>query len=95
MEISTLSQQYHVRRLTENDKMDIFELCRKNTLYYEHRPPFVSLQSIAKDMYALPPDITDDDKYYVGYYDEEKLIAVMDLIMGYPDQLTAFIGFYG
>ena len=34
------------------------------------------------------------DKYYLGFYDGEKLIAVMDFIMAYPDELTAFIGFF-
>lgn len=32
--------------------------------------------------------------YYLGFYDGEKLIAVMDFIMTYPDELTAFIGFF-
>ena len=35
-----------------------------------------------------------NDKYYVGYYDGERLIAVMDLIMAFPDKTTAFIGFF-
>ena len=30
----------------------------------------------------------------MGYYDGEKLIAVMDLILTYPDEQTAFIGFF-
>ena len=45
-------------------------------------------------MNALPPNKDMCDKYYVGYYDENKLIAVMDLIMAYPDTSTAFIGFF-
>lgn len=45
-------------------------------------------------MKALPPNKEAFDKHYVGYYEGEKLIAVMDLIMEYPDETTAFIGFF-
>ena len=30
----------------------------------------------------------------MGYFDGDKLIAVMDFIMAYPDEKTAFIGFF-
>ena len=33
-------------------------------------------------------------KYYVGFYDGDILVAIMDLIDGYPDSDTAFIGFF-
>ena len=32
------------------------------------------------------------DKYYIGYYKGKELIAIMDFIMAYPDEKTAFIG---
>ena len=34
------------------------------------------------------------DKYYVGYFKNEKLIAVLDLIDGYPKKDIVFIGFF-
>ena len=51
-------------------------------------------QSILDDMKALPPNKEICDKYYVGYFKGEELIAVMDFIMAYPDEKTAFIGFF-
>ena len=38
-------------------------------------------QSILDDMIALPPNKEMYDKYYVGYYRGEELIAVLDFIM--------------
>ena len=32
-----------------------------------------------------------NDKYYIGFFKRDKLIAVMDLIMDYPKKKTAFI----
>jgi RimJ/RimL family protein N-acetyltransferase len=34
------------------------------------------------------------DKYYLGFYQDGALIAVMDLISGYPNAENAFIGFF-
>ncbi|MCI8810722.1 MAG: GNAT family N-acetyltransferase [Oscillibacter sp.] len=76
------------------DVIDIYLLCSKNNLYYQYCPPFVTEQSILDDMQALPPNKDVSDKYYIGYYKGEELIAVMDLIMAYPDEKTAFIGFF-
>lgn len=45
-------------------------------------------------MNALPANKSFNDKYYLGYFDSDKLIAVMDFIMAYPDEKTAFIGFF-
>ena len=94
MDITALSARYRVRRLTPADAPVVYALCRENSLYYQHCPPLVTEQSIISDMSALPPRKTLSDKYYVGYFDGEKLIAVMDLILSFPDEPTAFIGFY-
>ena len=45
-------------------------------------------------MAALPPGKTANDKFYLGYYDNDNLTAVMDLILGYPDEETAYVGFF-
>ena len=44
-------------------------------------------KSIESDMMALPNNIDIKDKYYVGYFKNEKLIAVLDLIDGYPKRI--------
>lgn len=94
MDVSLFSNRYFVRHMGESDIAEIYALCRKNNLYYHYCPPFVTEQSIADDMKALPPNKEAADKHYLGYYDGNKLIAVMDFIMGYPDETTAFIGFF-
>ncbi|SFN98014.1 Ribosomal protein S18 acetylase RimI [Pseudobutyrivibrio sp. UC1225] len=82
------------RKLTEEDIPSINNLCCKNELYYQFCPPFVTEESIKADMEGLPPGKTSDDKYYVGYFENNKLIAVMDLIYGYPAEDTAYVGFF-
>ncbi len=94
MDISKLSTKYRVCRLSETDINSVLELCLGNPLFYKHCPPIATKESIAKDMVALPPRATYDDKYYLGMYDGAKLIAVIDLILNYPNENTAFIGFF-
>lgn len=94
MEIEKISTKFCIRTLTDSDIPQIYELCKNNPVYYQHCPPFVSIESIQKDMSALPPHKTMEDKFYVGYFDGNKLIAVLDLICEFPDKDTVFIGFF-
>ena len=90
----SFSSKYAVRKLTNENIDEIYNLLSPNVLYYEYCPPFVTRQSIMDDMNALPPEKTMEDKYYLGFYQQDKLIAVMDLIDGYPEKGIAYIGFF-
>ena len=94
MDDKKLSDRYEVRPLRESDLEAIYELSRGNTVFYEHHPPFVTRESIREDMTALPPGRTPEDKHYVGFRDGERLVAIMDLVLGYPEENVAFIGLF-
>lgn len=74
-----ISDRYFVHKMEESDVAEIYDLCRKNKLYYQYCQPFVSESSIRIDMNTLPPNKEMKDKYYLGYYDGKNLIAIMDL----------------
>ena len=88
------SSRYFIRKLNEGDYDDILKLMKGNPLYFEYYPPFPDKQDIIDDMHALPDEKTPEDKYYIGYFLNDRLIAVMDLIVGYPNKHTVFIGFF-
>lgn len=94
MKVEKISERYVVRRLDKRDVDTIFELCSKNRLYYQYCPPFITKNRILEDMEALPAGKTKSDKYFLGYYENEILIAIIDLIAGHPDAHTAYIGFF-
>lgn len=94
MDVKRLSAGYRVRKLTDGDVDAIYGLCRPNGLFYRYNPPVVTRESILRDMNVLPPGKTMKDKHYIGFFDGDMLVAVMDLILGYPDAETAFIGFF-
>ena len=94
IEVERLSKQFKIRNLEESDIPQILELCKKNPKYYRHCPPEVSSETIKKDMTILPPNKTLEEKYYIGFFESRDLVAVMELIDGYPNEETAFIGFF-
>lgn len=89
-----MSRRYDVRTIADGDVEKVYMLCRGNPMYYEHLGTVASPEDVRSDLKALPRGKSLDDKYYVGFFDGPSLVAVMDLIAGYPDDKTAFIGFF-
>ena len=94
MDIQLLSKKYAVRTLDINDVAMIYDMSCKNEIYYQYHPPFVTKESIVADMKALPPNKHYEDKYYIGFFEGDTLVANMDLILGYPTDEIAFIGLF-
>ena len=94
IDISQLSSKYLVRRLDTSDLDDIVELCRENTVFYKYTAASPTRENILDDMKVTPPGIEVERKHYFGFFEEDELIAVMDLIDGYPKADTAYIGFF-
>ena len=94
MEIQRLSNQYSVRALLPADAEMVYEALRNNTIFYEYHPPMVTVESILEYMEALPPNKGYEDKDYIGFFWNDVLVAVMDLIEHYPQQGTVLLGFF-
>lgn len=94
IEIKELSKQYDVRKLELDDVEMIYSFCKKNTQYYEYCGKDISTELIENDIQVGPPGIPMEQKYYVGFFDNGNLVAIMDLIDGYPDIEYVFIGFF-
>lgn len=94
VDISLLSKKFRVRKLELNDVDIVYDMSCKNEIFYKYHPPFVTKESIIEDMEALPPNKGYDDKYYIGFFEKDSLVAIMDLILGYPTEKTAFIGLF-
>ena len=94
MDLEALSKRFFVRALETEDVDIIYDLCSKNKLFYEFHQPFVTRESILDDRNALPPGKSKEDKAYIGLFDGDTLVAVMDLILGYPTGEIVWIGFF-
>lgn len=92
--INKFSNQYSVRFLKENDIDLVIDICNGNPLFYEYTIARPTKENLLEDMRLTPPGIDLKDKYYVGYFDNETLVAVLDLIDGWPSKEVAYIGFF-
>lgn len=94
MEIQKITNKFCVKKLNEENIEEILTLCKKNELFYQYHPPMATRESILDDLNALPPNKDNKDKYYLGFYKEDSLAAVMDLIVDFPEEKVAYIGFF-
>ena len=94
MNFENIFTPYKARKLTEADVPGILDLYLENTEYFKHCLPSPSYETIKEDLAALPPGKEAADKYFIGIFDGNFLVAVMDLIDRYPDSRTAFIGLF-
>lgn len=94
IEIKKLSKRYDVRKLNSDDVQMIYTFCKRNTQYYEYCGKELSIELIEKDLEITPPGIPIEQKYYIGFFDNGKLVAIMDLEDGYPNCDYVYIGFF-
>ncbi len=95
LNIETLSTQYTVSRITEADISPVYRLARSNAKYYEYMRTVPTRESLTEIISNVPEGADETDKNFVGFYNaDDVLIAVMDLITGYPEKDDAFIGWF-
>ena len=46
------------------------------------------------DLKALPEGKSLEDKFYIGFFENDRLIAIMDFILSFPEEDTIFIGLF-
>ncbi|MBO4848741.1 MAG: GNAT family N-acetyltransferase [Clostridia bacterium] len=89
-----LSTCFRVRRLNDADADGILFLCEGNPQYYLYCNSEPSMEQVLHDLRTAPPGVGADDKYFVGFFRGDELVAVMDLIDGYPGKGCCYIGFF-
>ena len=94
LDISRLSEKYITRILTPSDIELILDLVQKNMQFYKYTEAKPIRKQILRDMSATPPRTDPSDKYYFGFFDGDVLVAIMDLVEGYPTKDIAYIGFF-
>ena len=94
LDIGALSASYPVRRITQADISDVYTLCKSNQKYYEYMHAAPTVESLTEIISRVPEGAGTNDKFFVGFYDSSRLIAVLELITGYPRKEDAFIGWF-
>ncbi|MBQ3921035.1 MAG: GNAT family N-acetyltransferase, partial [Firmicutes bacterium] len=92
--LKALSTEYEVRRIREEDISEVLRLYRTNKRYYRYMGHVPTRESLTEVISRIEEAPEAENKYLAGFYDEGRLIAILDLITGYPEKDDAFIGWY-
>ncbi len=92
--LHTLNGEFAVRELTQADVPDMLRVAKNNPLFYQYMRPDPTAENLAADLTALPPRRTLADKHFFGWFEGERLVAMMDLIARHPKPYMAFIGWF-
>jgi len=94
LDIDALSTSHEVRRITEADISEVYNLCKSNQKYYATLSTAPTVESLTEIISQIPEGAGTEDKHFVGFYQDDCLVSVLDLITGYPEKDDAFIGWF-
>jgi ribosomal protein S18 acetylase RimI-like enzyme len=94
LNVDALSTSHKVRQITQGDISDVYALCKSNQKYYAYTNTAPTVESLTEIISRVPEGASYCGKHFVGFYEEDKLVAVLDLITGYPESDDAFIGWF-
>ena len=82
-----------MKKITEADISAVYKLAKSNAKYYEYMKTVPTRESLTEVISELPEGASKNSKHFVGFYNaDDVLVAVLDLITGYPESDDAFIG---
>lgn len=94
LNIEGITARCTVRLLTPEDVPALLDMAAGHPLFYQHLREEPSAEGFLEDLAALPPRCAPEDKYYAGYFRDGRLIGALDLVTGFPNPETAFVGFF-
>ncbi|MBO4352843.1 MAG: GNAT family N-acetyltransferase [Eggerthellaceae bacterium] len=95
LDIQSLGTAFNVRALTEADITDVVLLAKSNRRFYRALGVRPSKSRLTEIISNVPAGARDSGKHFVGFYDSRgDLVAILDLICGYPNADEAFIGWF-
>ena len=85
--------EYEVRAITMQNFEQVFEVYGTNQDFFLLvRGEKATMENSIYDIDAIPPNCVIEQKIYISIWEDGKVIAVLDLIEGYPEQTSCWIG---
>ena len=94
LDLQSLSTSHDVRAITQSDISDVYALCKSNQKYYACINAAPTVESLTEIISRVPEGAGKNDKHFVGFYHDTQLVAILELITGYPESSDAFIGWF-
>lgn len=92
-ELENVLSEYIIKPITKENIEDVFHLMRGNKYFYSKTQNHeVTIEECLEDINALPPKVEKEKKTFVALYDNDKCLAVIDFIEGYPKEDIGYLG---
>ena len=95
LDIESLSTEYTVKRITESEISEVYQLCKGNRRYYRHAKIEPTRRNLTEVITEVPEGTEPSQKYFVGFWNKDGgLVAILDIITDYKKKGDAFIGWF-
>ncbi|GAX47068.1 GNAT family N-acetyltransferase [Pseudolactococcus reticulitermitis] len=88
---------FHYLLIETSEKYpEILALYERNQDYFAlSQNSAVTLSQVAEDVHSGPAQVTPENKkYFLLTDDKDRILGVLDYVLGYPDEQTVFIGLF-
>ncbi|MBQ7275365.1 MAG: GNAT family N-acetyltransferase [Clostridiales bacterium] len=94
IDIGKISSKYEAKVLNEDNTDEILGIFKGNPQFFKYSDAHPTKEQVYHDMHLLPSGMDVSDKYYFGLYNGPDLVAIMDIIDGFPTENIAYLGFF-
>ena len=94
IDIGRISSKYEAKVLNEDNTDEILGIFKGNPQFFKYSDAHPTKEQVYHDMHLLPSGMDVSDKYYFGLYNGPDLVAIMDIIDGFPTENIAYLGFF-
>ena len=94
IDITKISKTYTVRMLNDEDLDSILKLCQGNTVFNQYWKEEPTKELLQDDMHSLPDGAEINNKYYMGLYKDNLLVAIMSYIDQWPTSDAGCLEFF-
>lgn len=91
--VEDLTQRYQVRSMTDYLE-ELAALYQENPQYFTAIGQEVPTENLWEDLVAVPAGKSSQDKCFLGFWDGAKLVAVLEMVIDYPEENQAYVGLF-
>lgn len=90
------ANKYTMTPISEDNIDLVFPVLESNEYFYSRTQLHpVTKEELVADIYALPPNTSLSQKHFIAFFEKDSTdsFAVLDIVEGYPDSKTVYLGF--
>jgi GNAT superfamily N-acetyltransferase len=93
--LKNILPEYEIKKITEDMYKVLYDLYKTNTEYFSYFGEHdMTLEDCVRDTHSLPPNTNVDQKFYIGFFRNNKLELIIDFYINFPEYNVIWIGLF-